>query len=270
MEHGITTTKAEFWLHLLIPMRRLYRYSVRDCLDHIERSGLQLVGGKSKDKDRTVTGRGYLVSCDAPWIKSMAVPDSYFTGYDFTSMNDRKLGLLGQIIITSFVANKGNEVKHVNTRKAQIEDAYDCVINGALTELKTENKDTGNLFVQRYEGGHMPLEGGEAMAMPAMDPDALTNEDTRKGFVGYNSKGMFLHYCHCGKWAGHGVGVHLLKDQLGKWYCDEHKPKETDNGGTKPAIEPAAGPAATTEARSGEGGDGRGGQAHGGQGRLGL
>jgi hypothetical protein len=44
------------------------------------------------------------------------------------------------------------------------------------------------------------------------------------GFVGYDADGNFIHYCHCGKLAGNGYGVRLLKDQLGEWFCDEHKP----------------------------------------------
>ncbi len=46
------------------------------------------------------------------------------------------------------------------------------------------------------------------------------------GFVGYNADGNFIHYCHCGKDAGHGYGVRLLKEQLGTWFCDSHNPKE--------------------------------------------
>lgn len=64
------------------------------------------------------------------------------------------------------------------------------------------------------------------------DRDAAWNEMWQKpvdlskepGFVGYDKDGHFVHYCHCGKWGSHGVGVRLLKDQLGTWYCAEHKP----------------------------------------------
>jgi hypothetical protein len=44
------------------------------------------------------------------------------------------------------------------------------------------------------------------------------------GFVGYNKDGHFVHYCACGKWGDFGYDVHLLKGQLGKWYCREHRP----------------------------------------------
>jgi hypothetical protein len=40
----------------------------------------------------------------------------------------------------------------------------------------------------------------------------------------YDAKGRFINgdCCVCGKSAGFGVGVFLLKNQLGTWYCLEH------------------------------------------------
>jgi hypothetical protein len=40
----------------------------------------------------------------------------------------------------------------------------------------------------------------------------------------FDKKGRFIHDCCsvCGKPASFGVGVHLLKDQLGTWYCLQH------------------------------------------------
>jgi hypothetical protein len=55
----------------------------------------------------------------------------------------------------------------------------------------------------------------------------------RNGFVGYGRDGHLLHYCWCGRDAGHGFGVRLLKDQLGEWFCVEHKPKEQPDGTTQ-------------------------------------
>lgn len=45
----------------------------------------------------------------------------------------------------------------------------------------------------------------------------------KPGFVGYDQKGRFLHYCHCGAWASHGVNVHLRSGQLGHWRCPAHR-----------------------------------------------
>lgn len=47
---------------------------------------------------------------------------------------------------------------------------------------------------------------------------------SQPGFVGYDHHGHFVHYCHCGQWGSFSTGVRLLKDQLGRWYCAEHRP----------------------------------------------
>jgi hypothetical protein len=53
-----------------------------------------------------------------------------------------------------------------------------------------------------------------------------TNDETmRAGFVGHDSEGRFVHYCHCGKFGPFGVGYFPSKGQLGTWYCKEHRPK---------------------------------------------
>jgi hypothetical protein len=33
----------------------------------------------------------------------------------------------------------------------------------------------------------------------------------------------FMHYCHCGRWGAFGYGVDLLKGEVGRWYCTEHR-----------------------------------------------
>jgi hypothetical protein len=41
------------------------------------------------------------------------------------------------------------------------------------------------------------------------------------GFVGHDSSGHFVHYCHCGKWAPFGYGAR--KGKLGTWFCGDHR-----------------------------------------------
>jgi hypothetical protein len=48
------------------------------------------------------------------------------------------------------------------------------------------------------------------------------------GFVGYSREGHFIHFCHCGRYAGHGSGTNLLKERFGKWLCDQHKKEKDD------------------------------------------
>ena len=45
------------------------------------------------------------------------------------------------------------------------------------------------------------------------------------GFVGYDKEDHFVHYCKCGRDAGHGHDVRLAKGEFGTWYCAEHDPK---------------------------------------------
>ena len=41
----------------------------------------------------------------------------------------------------------------------------------------------------------------------------------------FDADGNFIHpCCVCGADAGLGIGVSLLKGQLGTWYCKTHKP----------------------------------------------
>lgn len=47
---------------------------------------------------------------------------------------------------------------------------------------------------------------------------------SQPGFVGHDKAGRFLHYCHCGEWGAYGYDVALNRDQLGTWYCLEHRP----------------------------------------------
>ena len=47
----------------------------------------------------------------------------------------------------------------------------------------------------------------------------------------FDHRGRFIHYCQhelCGKPAGRSVGTHLLKDELGKWFCAEHFPQRSE------------------------------------------
>jgi hypothetical protein len=60
---------------------------------------------------------------------------------------------------------------------------------------------------------------------PQTQPSASNGiPEDRRGFVGYVD-GRFVHYCQCGEWGAHGIGVFLRRGQLGVWFCAEHKPK---------------------------------------------
>jgi hypothetical protein len=56
-------------------------------------------------------------------------------------------------------------------------------------------------------------------------PKLKPKEVPPPGFVGYDSDGHFIHFCHCGEFGAFGVGYFPRKGQYGVWYCKEHKPR---------------------------------------------
>jgi len=57
--------------------------------------------------------------------------------------------------------------------------------------------------------------------------DHLTDAERaghQNGFVGFDNGGHFVHYCSCGRDAGHGYDVMLRKGQFGNWFCKDHRP----------------------------------------------
>lgn len=60
-------------------------------------------------------------------------------------------------------------------------------------------------------------------------PSADEPDISKAGFVGYDAEGHLIHHCAvCGKEAGFGYGVSLLRNQLGTWFCKEHRPDEAE------------------------------------------
>jgi hypothetical protein len=77
-----------------------------------------------------------------------------------------------------------------------------------------------------------PVGAAPASVVPQPQPElqgALDVNNTtaaqRRGLVGYDAQGRFLHYCAvCGEWGAFGHGVFLSRGQLGKWFCGNHRP----------------------------------------------
>ena len=74
----------------------------------------------------------------------------------------------------------------------------------------------------------------EPLAKPDKPPQASASggiPEDRRGFVGFDEAGRFVHYCpECGAWGSFGFGVFPNRGQLGTWYCGAHKPKDKDRG----------------------------------------
>lgn len=219
MEHGIHTSRAQYWAHLVVPRRKLCRYPVNQMRLHIERNDLNVIPGHSKDG--AVTGWGYLVRQDEPFIKSTPVAEHYFR--DFAYEHDRDLGLRGQALIARILRDQHHIVEMIDTREAQLLEGYDALVDGRRVEFKTEGYDSANLFVQKDEHDHRPTVGGQYTSMPGL---RYQQNRPNLSFVGYDPHGRFLHYCHCGEWGAYGYGVNRAIGELGRWYCARHKPEE--------------------------------------------
>lgn len=160
IEHGITTTKAHYWVHVFPRLRRVFWYRVAHCRAYIVQRKLVETIGHSKDD--AATGSGYLIPQDAYFVRSELIPPSYLDHADWMALTDREAGLLGQEIGLVLIEHRVVALPSVipitlESRKAQIDDATDCEVRWLqkyTVEIKTENVTYKNLFVQRREGGH--------------------------------------------------------------------------------------------------------------------
>jgi hypothetical protein len=159
IEHGITTTKAHYWVHVFPRLRRVFWYRVAHCRVYIEQRKLVETIGCSKDG--AATGGGYLIPQDAYFVRSELIPPSYLDHTDWVALTDREAGLLGQeiglvLIEHRVVAFPAAFVTALQSRKAQYDgiDCQICWMQKHTVEIKTERVTTDNLFVQRWESGH--------------------------------------------------------------------------------------------------------------------
>jgi len=163
IKRGIWTTKADFWIHLFPLEMVLYWYLVRHMQAHLEdKKDVGLIDGHSKDG--AVTGRGYLVPRNLPFIEKIDVPASMVAEFDWEGGNDRQVGLLwGETVVDWMAATNKLRIpfftaSRLSTRKEQFE-LGDFGIQFhmptiQIAELKTEKVKSQNLFIQREEGGH--------------------------------------------------------------------------------------------------------------------
>jgi hypothetical protein len=55
--------------------------------------------------------------------------------------------------------------------------------------------------------------------------------------------GGWLHFCdECGRWGGFGCGVDLRTRRLGRWYCAEHRPKQSKGDDRKQVFDARSSP----------------------------
>lgn len=159
-EHGIMTTKAEYWVHLFPLSYEVFWYRVEHCRQYIERKKVPIKLGTSADG--TPTGNGYLIPKTAYFVKREEVPVKYIDHADWRDMTDRQLGFNGEPIVGVLFEHRiivipPSRASLLRSKEAQF-NATDFGVRWThpfTFETKTERRsDTANLYVQTHEGGH--------------------------------------------------------------------------------------------------------------------
>ena len=81
---------------------------------------------------------------------------------------------------------------------------------------------SGQEQAHQVEGqGHRQAVHGQGQQAREMSKQVQQIQQHPAGYVGHDSGGHFVHYCHCGKWAAFGYG--MRKGHLGQWFCGDHR-----------------------------------------------
>lgn len=160
IEHGIWNTTADYWTHFLPPDLALYYYLVRHCRDYIKERDLRPTDGHSKNG--AITGRGYLIPKTADFVMKCGIRKSYVADVDYLRMTDREFGMWGQRIAELMILR--GEVNFPQFKLTKLTSRADQFAGTDLElnrepprfriEVKTERKQTPNLFVQSAERDH--------------------------------------------------------------------------------------------------------------------
>jgi hypothetical protein len=171
IEHGITTSTADFWLHFH-PMQEnkediwepsLYWYHRETCLEYIETHRLELIDGRSKDANKTVTGAGYLIPKNSSFVRRVVLPKPCIKPVEWwANLTDRQAGIRGQELIEVLAKRhiidlpQRSAFGSLQSREEQL-SGRDFRVRLSLEttyEIKTERVISSNLFAQRGELGH--------------------------------------------------------------------------------------------------------------------
>lgn len=159
IEHGITTSKAHYWVHLFPLLERVFWYRVTHCKAYITLCKPPIHVGRSKDG--TPTGAGFLIPQSAYFVSFATIPDWYLNHIDWSALTDREKGLHGQEIVLTLIEHGLIKFPFgmviARTERRSQNDGVDCEVKWRVSpkiEIKTELVTTSNLFVQNMEGGH--------------------------------------------------------------------------------------------------------------------
>ena len=159
---GITTTEANFWVHLFPLEYAAYWYTVRHMQEWLKKaSHVERIG---RSKDGSETGAGYLVKKDTPFIRRVTVPKKMIDAFSWRDATDRQIGLLwGEQVIDWMITTNALHIPYFTaSRLDKFSEQLSmgdfgikfCMPTVLLLEVKTEVIDSGNLFVQTKEGWH--------------------------------------------------------------------------------------------------------------------
>src|SRR4029077_3700681 len=163
--HGITTSKADFWIHLhpLDAGGTAYWYRVPAMRAHIEQTNPPIQPGRSKDPWKTVTGAGYLIAKNTYFIQKAILDPKFCRDFDWLSSTDRERGQRGEQIVAALIDQGIIQLMRQVSTSARNQDDQFGGVDGFVTwqkktrfEAKTETVVSINLFVQTQEAGHRP------------------------------------------------------------------------------------------------------------------
>jgi hypothetical protein len=180
IEHGIFTTKADFWIHFFPLEPAVYYYKVSDCLEYIRTRNLAPIDARSKNGQ--VTGRGYLVPKSAPFLKHRRLDPGRVAHINWNTLTDREFGFyIGPALVIEWLRNGifhefTGEIKVLESKDDQFSGRDISFGNGkGSADIKCERPVTINLFVQDQELNHDPNRSVDGTIKQQSLPEFLEN-----------------------------------------------------------------------------------------------
>jgi len=159
-EYGISTTKADYWIHLFPTALEVFWYRVEHCRTYLDLKNVPVTLGRSRDG--TVTANGYLIPKTAHFVCRADVTPSDAVAFNWLDMTDRQFGFAGESLVASLIEKR---VIHFPIARATLlqsaEEQYSsrdfsvAWFKPLSVEVKTDrHSKSANLYVQTHEGGH--------------------------------------------------------------------------------------------------------------------
>jgi len=163
VEHGITTTRSDYWMMLHPLDRAVYYFSVVGFRELIARACPPQ--REARSKSGSITGRGYILSKER--VARSLFDSRYVNAINWSDLSDRQKGLRGQPIAIRLLNDcvllpaLRRPFWFIVDKAAQFE-VRDTTNGEVSIEIKTDCTETENIYVQTHEKGHdvHALEGG--------------------------------------------------------------------------------------------------------------